>query len=248
MVTDSVASLAIGSTVLTSAEITSILGIQPSSSHEMGDPKGKARPDSTGAFVQRHYDSAGWMWHAPESDDTSDEGDSSLAALVTLFSSKTAELETLRADCRIRVWYTGHSDSTQGGFVFPAEVLAGLASLGCDFYGSVGTDFAHPDGGIVEKAILPIEAGREAEFEAAFEKAKWIVAESEGFRELTLSRGVENPGTYLLLIRWDSIEDHEVGFRGSPAYQEWRALLHDFYEPFPTVEHFTAVTRIVPER
>jgi heme-degrading monooxygenase HmoA len=62
-----------------------------------------------------------------------------------------------------------------------------------------------------------------------------------GFRRLTLSRCLEDDGTYLLLVEWDALEDHTVGFRGSPEYQEWRRLLHHFYDPFPTVWHFEAV-------
>lgn len=62
-----------------------------------------------------------------------------------------------------------------------------------------------------------------------------------GFRALTLSRCVERSHTYLLLVEWDQLEDHTEGFRNSPQYQEWRNLLHRYYEPFPTVEHFVPV-------
>jgi len=34
----------------------------------------------------------------------------------------------------------------------------------------------------------------------------------------------------------DRLEDHTEGFRGSRQYQEWRRLLHSFFEPFPVVE------------
>ena len=94
---------------------------------------------------------------------------------------------------------------------------------------------------ITEHAELPVIAGREREFEAAFATAKSLIAASPGFEGLTLSRGVERPNVYLLLVRWDSVEAHEVGFRGSPAYQEWRAVLHHFYEPLPVVEHYAEV-------
>ena len=91
---------------------------------------------------------------------------------------------------------------------------------------------------ITEHAELPVIPGRETEFEAAFDEAKALIAASPGFGGLTLSRGIERPSVYLLLVQWDSVEAHEVGFRGSPAYEEWRALLHYFYDPFPAVEHF----------
>ena len=62
-----------------------------------------------------------------------------------------------------------------------------------------------------------------------------------GFRSLRLSRGLEQDDAYLLLVEWDRLEDHTEGFRGSPQYQEWRRLLHHFYDPFPTVAHFRDV-------
>jgi heme-degrading monooxygenase HmoA len=95
--------------------------------------------------------------------------------------------------------------------------------------------------GILEHVILPVRPGRESEFEAAFDEARPIVAGMPGFRTLTLSRGIEHPNQYLLLIEWDSVDAHEIGFRGSQQYHEWRALLHHFYEPFPTVTHFAPV-------
>jgi heme-degrading monooxygenase HmoA len=94
---------------------------------------------------------------------------------------------------------------------------------------------------ILEHALLPVKPGQEAAFERAFATARGIISAMPGFRNLTLSRCLERPGVYLLLVEWDRLEDHTVGFRGSPEYQQWRALLHDFYEPFPLVEHFTRV-------
>ncbi|WP_127794024.1 antibiotic biosynthesis monooxygenase [Agromyces sp. LHK192] len=94
---------------------------------------------------------------------------------------------------------------------------------------------------ILEHAILPVVPGREGEFEAAFGQAKAIIASMPGFVDLRLSRSIESPSEYLLLVRWESVEAHEHGFRGSPEYQRWRELLHGFYEPFPVVEHFETV-------
>ncbi|MGG7510826.1 antibiotic biosynthesis monooxygenase family protein [Plantibacter sp. YIM 135249] len=94
---------------------------------------------------------------------------------------------------------------------------------------------------ITEHALLPVIAGREVEFEDAFAEARGIISAMPGFRSLSLSRSVETPNVYLLLVEWDTIEDHTIGFRGSAEYQDWRALLHRFYEPFPIVEHFTRV-------
>ena len=94
---------------------------------------------------------------------------------------------------------------------------------------------------VIEHALLPVDPARAAEFEKAFERARSIIAATPGFRRLSLSRGIEQPGFYLLLVEWESVEAHTEGFRGSPGYQEWRALLHHFYDPFPTVEHFQPV-------
>ena len=97
---------------------------------------------------------------------------------------------------------------------------------------------------ILEHAILPVVPGREADFEAAFAEAKAIIGTMPGFIDLRLSRSLESPTSYLLLVHWESVDAHEVGFRGSPEYARWRELLHRFYEPFPVVEHFTEVAAL----
>ena len=91
---------------------------------------------------------------------------------------------------------------------------------------------------ILEHVLLPVRPGRSAEFEEAFATARPLIEASVGFRGLSLTRGVEHPDTYLLLVEWDSVDAHETGFRGSPAYGKWSELLHGFYDPFPTVTHF----------
>ena len=95
---------------------------------------------------------------------------------------------------------------------------------------------------ILEHVLLPVRAERSAEFEEAFAEARLLVEASAGFRGLSLTRGVEHPETYLLLVEWDSLDAHETGFRGSPAYARWSELLHGFYDPFPTVTHFGSRT------
>ena len=97
---------------------------------------------------------------------------------------------------------------------------------------------------ILEHAILPVIPGREAAFEAAFAEAKNIISGMPGFIDLRLSRSIETPNAYLLLVHWESVEAHAVGFRGSAEYGRWRELLHGFYEPFPVVEHFAAVLAV----
>jgi heme-degrading monooxygenase HmoA len=94
---------------------------------------------------------------------------------------------------------------------------------------------------ITEHALLEVIPGREAEFVEAMERSKVLIASSPGFRSLRVERCVERPGCFLLLVEWERLEDHTEGFRVSPAYEEWRAALHHFYDPFPVVEHFEAV-------
>jgi heme-degrading monooxygenase HmoA len=91
---------------------------------------------------------------------------------------------------------------------------------------------------ILEVAILDVVSGQENSFEAAFRLAAPILAATRGYGSHRLRRCFERPSRYLLLVEWETLEDHTVGFRGSPQYQEWKRLLHPFYDPFPTVEHF----------
>ena len=94
---------------------------------------------------------------------------------------------------------------------------------------------------ILEHALLPVSPGQEAAFELAFTRARTIIAGMPGFLGLRLSRCLERPATYLLLVEWVRVEDHTDGFRSSPRYEEWRELLHPFYDVVPSVEHFDLV-------
>lgn len=91
---------------------------------------------------------------------------------------------------------------------------------------------------ILETALLDVRPGRTDAFEAAMAEARPLIAATPGFRGMEVRPCLERPGRYLLLVRWERLEDHMAGFRGSERYQRWRALLHHFYDPFPTVEHY----------
>jgi heme-degrading monooxygenase HmoA len=91
---------------------------------------------------------------------------------------------------------------------------------------------------ILEVAILNVRPGQGAEFEQAFSLAQTIIASMPGYQRHELRRCVEAPDRYLLLAWWQDLESHTVGFRESPEYQRWKALLHHFYDPFPEVEHY----------
>jgi heme-degrading monooxygenase HmoA len=93
---------------------------------------------------------------------------------------------------------------------------------------------------ILEVAILNVIPGQQTAFEAAFHRAALILASMPGYISHQLRRSIEHPDRYILLVQWQTLEDHTIGFRGSPEYQEWKALLHHFYDPFPTVEHYSA--------
>ena len=91
---------------------------------------------------------------------------------------------------------------------------------------------------VLEHALLDVISGLEVEFEEAFSRARDVISKSPGFISLKIVRGIKRPSSYLLLVEWESLEDHTIGFRQSARYAEWRELLHHFYDPFPVVEHF----------
>lgn len=94
---------------------------------------------------------------------------------------------------------------------------------------------------ILEAATLNVRPGQEADFQAAFREAVRIISAMPGFISLELLHCLEVSHRYLLLVQWETLEDHTIGFRQSSEYQTWKQLLHHFYEPFPTVEHYEKV-------
>jgi heme-degrading monooxygenase HmoA len=91
---------------------------------------------------------------------------------------------------------------------------------------------------IIEHALLQVRPGESTAFEAAMAKAKPLIAASPGFLGIEVQRASEEEGLYLLLVKWETIAHHRDGFRTSDRYQEWRALLHGFYDPMPEVRYF----------
>ena len=91
---------------------------------------------------------------------------------------------------------------------------------------------------ILEVAILNVRASACNEFEDAFCEASSIISSMPGYISHELRRCVEVSNRYILLVHWQNLEDHTIGFRQSTEYQRWRSLLHHFYDPFPTVEHY----------
>jgi len=92
---------------------------------------------------------------------------------------------------------------------------------------------------ILEAAVLSVRAGQAEEFLIAFHEAQRIIASMPGYLSHELGRCIERPDEFMLLVRWESLDAHEIGFRRSPEYQEWKRRLHHFYEPFPAVSHYS---------
>lgn len=94
---------------------------------------------------------------------------------------------------------------------------------------------------ILESAYLQVKQGQTEAFEIAFKQASSIIASIDGYISHDLHHCMEDDHLYLLLVKWETLEAHTVGFRESEGYQTWKTLLHHFYEPFPTVYHFEQV-------
>lgn len=125
----------------------------------------------------------------------------------------------------------------------PSSQFLMLSGVQKKFLEDFAKHFAKPTtDAVLEAAYLQVVPGYEANFETAFKKASKIIASMKGYVSHELHKCIETPARYLLLVRWETLEDHTVGFRESDEYQEWKALLHHFYHPFPLVEHFHQIS------
>ena len=96
---------------------------------------------------------------------------------------------------------------------------------------------------ILEVAILNVIPKETEAFELAFSKAQEIISSINGYISHDLQKCIEDKNQYILLVNWETIEAHEIGFRKSEEYQEWKKLLHHFYDPFPTVQHYKSTLK-----
>lgn len=95
---------------------------------------------------------------------------------------------------------------------------------------------------ILEHADIRIDPARATDFEAAILRgASTVIARAQGFQGFKVNRSIESPGRYILTIYWATLEDHTVGFRQSPAFAEWRAIVGPFFTQPPVVEHLALV-------
>ncbi len=93
---------------------------------------------------------------------------------------------------------------------------------------------------ILEVADIRIQPGQQAAFDEAIERGlRSVISQAQGFKGWKVNKGVESPERYLLMIFWDTLEDHTVVFRGGPLFAQWRAIVGPFFASTPVVEHFT---------
>jgi heme-degrading monooxygenase HmoA len=97
---------------------------------------------------------------------------------------------------------------------------------------------------ILELADIRIQPGKQAEFDAAIQRGvEQVISRAKGFQGYKVNKGIESPDRYVLMIFWDTLENHTVDFRQSPAFQEWRAIVGPYFAAPPAVEHFTLLTK-----
>ena len=97
---------------------------------------------------------------------------------------------------------------------------------------------------ILELADIRIHPGKQAEFDAAIKKGvETVIAHAKGFRGYKVNKGIESPERYVLMIFWDTLENHTVDFRGSATFADWRAIVGPFFASPPAVEHFTLLAK-----
>ncbi len=97
---------------------------------------------------------------------------------------------------------------------------------------------------ILEVADITIQAGKNAEFDAAIERGvREVISGAIGFRNFKIQKGIENPQRYLLMIEWETLDNHVVDFRNSPAFAKWREIVSPYFAAPPAVEHFQLLTQ-----
>ena len=97
---------------------------------------------------------------------------------------------------------------------------------------------------ILELADIRIHPGQQASFDAAIQRGiADVVSKAKGFEGYKVNKGIESPERYILQIFWDTLENHTIDFRESPAFADWRAIVGPFFAGPPTVEHFNLLAK-----
>jgi len=100
---------------------------------------------------------------------------------------------------------------------------------------------------ILELADIRIHPGQQSAFDEAIVRGlETVIGKAKGFRGYKVNKGIESPERYLLMIFWETLENHTVDFRGSAAFADWRAIVGPFFAQPPTVEHFTLLAKSAP--
>jgi heme-degrading monooxygenase HmoA len=95
---------------------------------------------------------------------------------------------------------------------------------------------------VLEVALIDVVAGQEEDFAAAYAKARPVLAGTPGCRSVRMTRGVESPTRFVLLVEWDSVDAHLENFRATERFTTWRSLIGPYFAHPPVVEHFTDVS------
>ena len=97
---------------------------------------------------------------------------------------------------------------------------------------------------ILELADIRIHPGQQAAFDAAIQRGiNEVISKAKGFAGYTVNKGIESPERYILQIFWETLENHTIDFRQSPAFADWRAIVGPFFAGSPTVEHFDLLAK-----
>ena len=97
---------------------------------------------------------------------------------------------------------------------------------------------------ILELADIRIHPGQQAAFDEAIQHGvREVISKAKGYQGYKVNKGIENPERYILQIFWDTLENHTVDFRQSPAFADWRAIVGPFFAAAPVVEHFDLLAK-----
>ncbi len=97
---------------------------------------------------------------------------------------------------------------------------------------------------ILELADIRIHPGQQAAFDVAIQTGlNEVIVHAQGFRGFKVNKGIESPERYVLMIFWDTLENHTVDFRESPAFAQWRSIVGPFFAVAPVVEHFDLLAK-----
>jgi len=126
----------------------------------------------------------------------------------------------------------------------PSGTSRRRARTGCTEGGQAPGHYAA--GMVLEVAIFDVHPGQEDQFVAAYRTAREVLATTPGCRSVRMTRGIESPSRFVLLVEWDSVEAHEQNFRGTDRFTTWRGHIGPFFAAPPTVEHFADVDATGP--